>query len=279
MTTTLRPTGPLQRGADGAMARGYDVCVNGRPVGTVELARDPDAGPPTGVLRSLRIDEADRGRGRGTVAALAAEEVLRGWGCTRIVTVVPAEAAAALRLAGALWYAESGRTLSKEVPPEPPELPGGVDGRPLTDQEFRSWRAGAVERYARTWTERGLPEDRARARSEADHREKLPHGAATRGAFLRALVVDGAAVGHVWVAERPPRPGERGAYVYDVHVGEGHRGQGYGRALMLVAERLAHAAGAPELRLHVASGNIPAAGLYASLGYRPVLHHLTKPLL
>ncbi|MDI9885665.1 GNAT family N-acetyltransferase [Streptomyces sp. HNM0645] len=279
MTTTLRPTGPLQRGADGALARGYDVCVNGRPVGTVELARDPDAGPSTGVVRALAIDEGDRGRGRGAVAALAAEEVLRGWGCSRVVTVVPADATAALRLAVALWYTETGRTLCKELPPEPSALPDGVASRPLTDAEFTSWRSAAVERYARTWTERGLPSDRARARSEADHREKLPDGPATRGAWLRALVVDGAAVGHVWVAERAPRPGERGAYVYDVQVEEEHRGRGCGRALMLVAERIAREAGAPVLGLHVAAGNAPAAGLYASLGYRTAFHHLAKPLL
>ncbi|AWK07768.1 GNAT family N-acetyltransferase [Streptomyces spongiicola] len=279
MTTTLRPTGPLQRGADGAMSRGYDVCVNGRPVGSVELARDPDAGRSTGVLRSLGIDEDARGRGRGAVAALAAEEVLRGWGCTRVVASVPAEATAGLRLATALWYAETGRTLRKEVPPEPPALPGGVSSRPLTDAEFASWRADAVERYARTRTERGLPGDLARARSEADHRGKLPDGPATRGAWLRALVVAGAAVGHVWVAEHAPRTGERGAYVYDVCVARGHRGRGYGRSLMLVAEQIAHGAGAPALALHVAAGNVPAAGLYASLGYRPVLHHFAKPLL
>nr|WP_311137132.1 GNAT family N-acetyltransferase [Streptomyces sp. I6] len=74
-------------------------------------------------------------------------------------------------------------------------------------------------------------------------------------------------------------PGERGAYVYDVCVVEGYRGRGYGRVLMLVAERIAHEAGAPALGLHVAAGNVPAAGLYTSLGYRPVLHHFAKPLL
>lgn len=80
MTTTLRPTGPIQQGADGARTRAYDVCDNGRPVGAVEIGTDPGFGATAGVLRSLRIDEPNRRRGRGTIAALAAEEVLRGWG-------------------------------------------------------------------------------------------------------------------------------------------------------------------------------------------------------
>ncbi|MFD7227354.1 GNAT family N-acetyltransferase [Streptomyces sp. NPDC059881] len=279
MTTTLRPSGPLRYEADDAMSRSYDVCVNGRPVGAVALARDPAAGPSTGVVRSLLIDDGDRRRGRGTVAALAAEEVLRGWGCTRIVTVVPAEATAALRLAGALCYTESGRTLLKEVPADPPVLPEGVASRPLTEAEFPGWRTGAVERYTRSWIARGLPEDRARARSESDHDEKLPDGPATPGVWLRALVAGGTVVGHIWIAEREMRPGERGAYVYDVQVAEEHRGRGHGRALLLTAEQVAGAAGASVLALHVLTGNTPAVALYASLGYRTTHHHFAKPLL
>ncbi|MZD05725.1 GNAT family N-acetyltransferase, partial [Streptomyces sp. SID5785] len=34
MTTTLRPTEPLQQADDGQRARHYAVCVNSRPVGT-----------------------------------------------------------------------------------------------------------------------------------------------------------------------------------------------------------------------------------------------------
>ncbi|NDZ99057.1 GNAT family N-acetyltransferase, partial [Streptomyces sp. SID10116] len=77
MTTTLRPTGPLQQGADGAKARTYDVCVNSRPVGSIGLATHEVFGPRVCRLHDLRIAEPDRGRGRGTVAALAAEEVAR----------------------------------------------------------------------------------------------------------------------------------------------------------------------------------------------------------
>ncbi|SCE61831.1 hypothetical protein GA0115253_109847, partial [Streptomyces sp. Termitarium-T10T-6] len=65
MTTTLRPSGPLQEGADGARARHYDVCDNGRPVGSVAISTDDAFGPTAGVLRSLSVDESRRRRGRG----------------------------------------------------------------------------------------------------------------------------------------------------------------------------------------------------------------------
>ncbi|MEV8411132.1 hypothetical protein AB0R12_36835, partial [Streptomyces niveus] len=63
MTTTLRPTGPLQQTDDCMKSRGYDVCDNSRPIGVIELGMDGAFGTPAGVLRQLRIDEADRRRG------------------------------------------------------------------------------------------------------------------------------------------------------------------------------------------------------------------------
>ncbi|MER6995833.1 GNAT family N-acetyltransferase [Streptomyces sp. NPDC000410] len=279
MTTTLRPTGPLQRSADGGRSRTYDVCVNSRPVGSIDLATDPGFGPEVGVVRALRIDEPDRRRGRGTVAALAAEEVLRGWGCTQVTASVPAEAEAALGLAAVLGYTERSRYMLKELPDEPPELPEGVEGRAMTEAEFEAWRVTAVESYAQDWITRGVPQENARAMSEAAHRALLPDGFATRGSWLNILVAEGAAVGHVWVAEREVRPGERGAYVYDVEVAEEYRGRGYGRALMLLAERVAAAAGAPVLGLQVFAGNTPAINLYESLGHRTAHVNVFKHLL
>ncbi len=115
MTTTLRPTEPLQRDdADGTRSRRYKVCVNSRPVGGIRLATRPAFGHAVARIEDLRIDEPDRRRGRGTVAALAAEEVVRGWGCRRIEVSVPAEAEAGLRLATALGYLPGSRHLAKE---------------------------------------------------------------------------------------------------------------------------------------------------------------------
>ncbi|WP_406859769.1 GNAT family N-acetyltransferase [Streptomyces sp. HUAS MG47] len=279
MTTTLRPTGPLQTAADGHRSRAYEVCVNSRPVGAVRLATDPAFGPKAGVIESLRIDEADRRRGRGTVAALAAEEVLRGWGCTQVHVSVPAEAELAQRMARMLGYAEVSRNMLKELTGPPPALPDGVEARSMTEVEYVAWEAAGRRAFAESWSARGIPADQARAKAEASHRELLPEGLASPGVAVQVVTSGGAVVGHVWTGRRKLAPGVQGGYVYDVEVAPAHRGHGYGRALMLLAERTVAESGTRLLGLHVFADNTPALRLYSSLGYRTTHINSSKVLL
>ncbi|MGR3933153.1 N-acetyltransferase family protein [Streptomyces sp. BRA346] len=281
MTTTLRPTTPERHTDDGGRARSYEVCVNSRPVGSVRLTTDARLGPSVGRIEHLHIDAADRHRGRGTVAALAAEEVLRGWRCTRLVASVPAQAATALGLAAALGYRERGRRMIKPLT-GPPELPSGSAIRAMAEADYPAWHAHRRAHYARSALDSGLTPEEAEAKADTDYATLLPHGPATPGTVLRILAHDGTDVGTLWVALRAGEPDaeERGeAYVYSVEVAEGHRGRGHGRTLMLAAERDSLAAGARSLGLHVFGGNTPALRLYESLGYEVVEHNLIKQLL
>ncbi|MCH6159219.1 GNAT family N-acetyltransferase [Streptomyces marispadix] len=278
MTTTLRPTGPDQYDADGIRSRSYDICVNSRPVGLLRLTVDPQYGPLTGRVTRLVVEESERRRGRGAVASLAAEEVLRGWGCRRVEISVPAGAQAALGLAGGLGYQERSRSMVKELEEEP-SLPAGSADRPMTEGEFPAWRESGQPRLRQSMTDRGLSADEAARRADESFDALLPEGASTRGAALRVLVHDGTDAGCVWVElERSPRE-DSDAYVYEIEVDEAQRGRGHGRTLMLVAEREALAAGARTLGLHVLTANTPAMRLYSSLGYRVAEHHFWKPLL
>ncbi|WP_370411112.1 GNAT family N-acetyltransferase [Streptomyces fradiae] len=278
MTTTLRPSEPLQQSADGSRSRSYDICVNSRRVGSVRLSTDPAFGAASGVIDSLGVHQPDRGRGRATVAALAAEEVLRSWGCVQVRISVPAEAAAALRMADSLGYAERSRNMVKAVPAEPPALPEGVEVRPMTEAEFVVWAARSKEVFAQDWIDRGVPEDQARAKAEDSHRRYLPDGLASPGVAFHVIVKDGRPAGHLWTGRIELEPGRWAAFVYDIEVDEAHRGRGYGRALMLLAERVAREAGETRIGLHVFAGNTPAIRLYESLGYRTTFVNSAKEL-
>ncbi|MCB5168975.1 GNAT family N-acetyltransferase [Streptomyces bambusae] len=281
MTTTLRPTGPLQQSSSGARVRAYEVCVNSRHVGALELGTDTPFGPVLGEIRGLYIDEPDRGRGRGAVAALAAEEVLRSWGCRRVRTAVPADSAAGRRLAAALGYREVSRNMVKDLDGAPCPLPDGITGRPMTAAEYGPWLVRAIENYAKEWTDRGLPAEAAQAKSRADHDSLLPDGLDTPGVWFRVLEqADGATLGTLWVSRHDRvLPDRAGAYVFDVEVAEEHRGRGHGRSLMLLAEEVALADGAPLIGLNVFAGNTPALRLYESLGYRPSSYNYGKDLV
>ncbi|MDR6977291.1 GNAT superfamily N-acetyltransferase [Streptomyces sp. 3330] len=274
MTTTLRPTEPLQHAADGALSRHYQVCVNSHPVGAVHLSTSPVFGPRVAQIADLRIEEPDRGRGRGTVAALAAEEVARGWGCARMEVRVPADAGTALRLATALGYVHRNRGMEKALGDTAPRLPAGSRGRDMTEAEYPPWYERGLSSYARDLADRGVPEDEARARSRRDHDLLLPQGLATENMRFSVLEQEGVPVGTLWLAF----VGDK-AFVYDVETDEAFRGQGHGRSLMLLAEAQAIAADHRVLGLNVFAGNTPAERLYESLGYLPVGYSMYKNLL
>lgn len=281
MTTTLRPSGPEERTRDGR-TRPYDICVNARPVGSVLLSTDERPGPRTGLIGRLAVDPADRRRGRGTVALLAAEEVLRGWGCVQSLIYVPAASAGGLALAHALGYRERNRGMVKQLAwPDGAAAPGPPPGstvRTMTAADFAAWRERDGERQVELHTARGVPQRDAHELAVHAHRTMLPDGPGTPGMVMRVLTRDGTDVGTVWLrVDGAPRPGAEG-WVYAVEVEEAVRGRGHGRALMLLAEREAHAAGLRLLGLNVYLDNAPALKLYESLGYRPLEHHLHKAL-
>ncbi|MFE2069526.1 GNAT family N-acetyltransferase [Streptomyces sp. NPDC059467] len=274
MTTTLRPTEPLQHGADGALSRRFQVCVNSRPVGTLHLGTSPNLGARVAHILDLRIEEPDRRRGRGTVAALAAEEVARGWGCRQIEVSVPAAAQPALRFAEALGYVLRNRGMSKELGDTPPALPAGSRGRDMTGAEYEAWIAYESEHYARVWIELGVPEAEAYENSRVGHEKLLPRGLATEGMRFSVLEHEGTRVGVLWLAFREDK-----AWVYVVEVDAAHRGRGHGRTLMLLAEDQMIATGGRVLGLNVFAGNTPAERLYESLGYTTMTYVLCKDLI
>ncbi|MFI9646907.1 GNAT family N-acetyltransferase [Streptomyces sp. NPDC052040] len=274
MTTTLRPDEPLREHADGTRSRRYLVCVNGRPVGALRLSTHPEYGAAVARLEELRIEEPDRGRGRGTVAALAAEEVARGWGCTRIEVTVDQDAGAALRLATAVGYVPRSRQMAKRPDPGPPRLPAGGAVRPMTEAEYGPWAARDREGFVRDLVGRGVPEGQARTKADRSHARLLPDGLATSNTAISVLEQDDDPVGTLWLGLWPET-----AFVLGVDVRPEHRRRGHGRTLMALAEAQAAEAGRDRIGLHVFADNVPAERLYTALGYVTTAQHLFKELI
>jgi GNAT superfamily N-acetyltransferase len=279
VTTTLRPEGP-EDPVPGGRTRRWQICVNGHPVGGLRTTASRHGDESWGEIAELLVTEGRR-RGRATVGVLAAEEVLRSWGCTRVDVRVPAEAGPALRLAEALGFTERMRNMAKRLG-QPPIAAADVTDHQMSAADFDGWMADAKADYARALIASGLTEDQARAKSDADHEHMLPQRHATHGMVLRRLTdAEGTEVGSLWVALRQGLlpDGSPLAWVMVVEVDQGHRGRGYGRALMQVAERECLAAGVHDLGLNVFSDNPTAIGLYESLGYQVTRRVLGKPLL
>lgn len=198
----------------------------------------------------------------------------RGWGCTQAEIRVPADAEPALRLATVLGYVHRNRGMEKRLGDTAPPLPEGSRARPMTEAEFGPWAERGITEYARDWSERGVPQAEAVARSRKDHQLLVERGLTTEHAVLSVLEHDGVRVGILWVEFIGAR-----ASVHDVETDEAFRGRGHGRSLMLLAEAQTIASGRRVLGLNVFAGNTPAERLYESLGYTNVGYSMYKSLL
>lgn len=137
----------------------------------------------------------------------------------------------------------------------------------MTVAEYDAWYPRAVHEYAEDHIRAGsMPAGEAHEMAATQFKELLPDGVGTAAHHLLTGEVDGAPIGMLWLNLRPD--GDKiGAFVYVVEVDADHRGQGYGRGLMVGAESYAVEHGAENIKLHVFGENAVALALYASLGY------------
>jgi RimJ/RimL family protein N-acetyltransferase len=150
--------------------------------------------------------------------------------------------------------------------------------RPMRPDELPAFVEHSVVSYAfGIQTQGGQTAEFARKKSEEDHAAVLPDGLETPGHTLWIVEADGEAVGVLWLAERDSG-GRRVMFIYDVEVDEAHRGMGYGRAAMELAEEQARLRGIGRIELNVFGGNHVARKLYLSLGYAETSVQMAKDL-
>jgi len=154
-----------------------------------------------------------------------------------------------------------------------------VTVRPIRDDEFEPWLAGAQAGYEESMrVHGGMSAETARTRAAADVATLFPDRRPSDEQHVFVIEADGERVADLWVAERDGHEAARVLWVYAVEVDDRYRGRGYGRAAMVFAEQEAERRGLAGVALNVFGGNEVARGLYRSLGYSEVGVYMQKQL-
>ncbi len=151
--------------------------------------------------------------------------------------------------------------------------------RPLTDEEISEFIEWQVDQYVEERVRSGERPDTARRIASEQSRALFPEGVPADGQLLlRVLDDEGAAVGILWIGPQQPAEQPGAFWVFYVRIEEAHRGKGYGRAAMELAESEARSRGASELGLNVFGHNQVARHLYESMGYTATSIRMKKNL-
>jgi ribosomal protein S18 acetylase RimI-like enzyme len=152
--------------------------------------------------------------------------------------------------------------------------------RAMTPEELTEYLDWVVEDYAAELERNGKATgDAAMAASRASFDGLLPDGVESEGQTL--LIAeddegDHGRVGLLWFG--PSTDDASMAWIYDITVDEGRRGEGWGRALMRAFEGEARSRGYTSAGLNVYADNQVARRLYESLGYAETARQLHKSL-
>lgn len=139
--------------------------------------------------------------------------------------------------------------------------------RPMRQDEYVDWLPQMRDGYARSMIEEGgVPPESAKEKAASQTEQLFPGGRSSAEQLVFVVEGGGEAVGELWLADRDDVL-QRCLFVYLIHIAEAHRGRGYGKAAMLLAEEEARRRGIDRLALNVFGRNTVARRLYQSLGY------------
>jgi len=255
----------LPQGAGRSTSQVLAVSDRGREVGTVWLG--VNAGKAFVIDVDLDVD---------TIGVSAAgrvferiERTARDGGATRLsIALTPEDRAGHALIGGRGFTVASIQMLIEPLPAR--DSPPRISVQPMTPERFAAYLAASEEVFADDLVASGrFTRDEALAESRRQLRIELPEGLDSPGQSLFTASAGGDEVGVLWVGARL-RDEHPHAFVLDVEVAEHQRRRGYGRELMLAAEREARAIGADSVGLHVFGFNVGAIALYEQLGYRRV---------
>jgi ribosomal protein S18 acetylase RimI-like enzyme len=144
-----------------------------------------------------------------------------------------------------------------------------------------SWLVTSSTEYEQARRKAGDSAEVAAEKARTSLESSFPGGVPAPGHLVYDIVATdpesaGEIVGYLWIA--PLTEGSDAWWVFDISVEEHHRGAGYGRAAMQLAEKAAAEHGAVTLGLNVFGYNTVARRLYDSLGYETTAVQMRKTI-
>ena len=150
--------------------------------------------------------------------------------------------------------------------------------RPLSDDEFGSWFPRMRDGYAADMVkDAGLAPEKATALAASQMDALFPGQTPSPDQLVYVIEADGERVGDLWVCDRDD-PVQHALFIYFVGIDSEHRGKGYGKAAMELAESEARRLGIDRIALNVFGRNEVARNLYRSLGYEENAVSMSKTL-
>ena len=148
---------------------------------------------------------------------------------------------------------------------------------PMSASQLRPWFEASEKEYYNDLIRAGASPEQADEKVSHSFEEHFPGGVPAPGHHVFDVLTDGAPVGYVWIG--PQTNGDpQDWWLWDIAIDDQHRGRGFGRAAMELAEAEVKARGARSLGLKVFGFNAAARSLYESLGYGTVSLLMTKQL-
>jgi ribosomal protein S18 acetylase RimI-like enzyme len=139
-----------------------------------------------------------------------------------------------------------------------------------------AWIEAGHEQYIESRMRAGETRAVAEAKARESREENFPGDRPLATHRVFDVVVDGVAVGQLWIGPLSGRPVDY--WVYDIEITPQHRRRGYARRALELGEVEARALGATSLGLNVFGYNTGAKELYDSLGYHVTATQMLKPL-
>ena len=148
----------------------------------------------------------------------------------------------------------------------------------ILTSEFPSWLDRSCTEYIDDLVVQGASPEQARLMAVESTLRSFPDGALSPGnEIFHVMSEAGEPVGYLWIGQDVSA--DPGAWwVWYIVINADQRGQGFGRAAMLLGQEYARIQGAHTLGLSVFAFNTGARALYESLGYETTSLKMLKKL-